>query len=541
MPTPNLYEEKSSPGFDLAVMTLQAAKADSTLNYDPTDLHSYKPVVTQMSQVSTEQFDAELLNLRNTDIVSLTLYNSVMGLNGSKPTTEQLNVISSDPGDIVKGFHDTAMGNGQRMVSLFGTYLRYCSAWGRWMVWDGRRWSENDLMQVEAFSKRTVRSIYAEAAETEDDATRQDLGNWARKSESHHNRQAMIASARSEPGIPIIPLDLDTDKMLLNVMNGTLDLVTGELKDHDPDDLITKLAGTDYDPDAECPLWLGFLEYFLDGDQEMIAYLQRAVGLSLTGEVRKAFFIISGEGDNGKSTFVEAIAGMMGDYASKCSTATITVQRFKGIGNDVADLRGARFIYASELDHGAKLSEAFVKEWTGQTQIRARQLYQEGFTMLPEGKMWLDTNHKPDVSGTDNAIWNRLKVIDFSVTIPKDEQDDDFQAKLRDEYPGILAWAVRGCLAWQKEKLSQPQSVTDATKGYRGQQDSLQQFLDESCITGPQAQVKKSALFDEYQKWGGQLGKIKFGVALKAKGIKECRISGSGQKAWSGIGLFADD
>jgi putative DNA primase/helicase len=266
--------------------------------------------------------------------------------------------------------------------------------------------------------------------------------------------RAMVDLARSEPGIHVSPDDLDRDPWRLNVLNGTLDLRTGELEPQDPDDLITKLAPVEYDPEAKCVTWLGFLDRIMDGNQDLIDFLQRAAGYSLTGETtERVLFVLHGVGRNGKTTLLESLQAVLGEYAKVMAAEMLMARKNDGgIPNDVAALKGARLVTASEAEEGTRLGEAKVKQLTGGDTITARFLYGEFFSFRSEFKIWLATNHKPDVRGTDKAIWDRLPVVPFSVRIPDEEVDARLPQKLLDAvawHPRVGGSGMPGLAAWR--------------------------------------------------------------------------------------------
>ncbi len=439
--------------------------------------------------------------------------------------------------------HNTDLGNSRRLVALHGADLRWCSPWQQWLVWDGRRWAADDTETVARWAKDVPRLLYAEAGQCTDDTARKGLASWAMRSESTGRLSATVTLARSEPGIPVIPDALDRDKWLLNVQNGTLDLRTGTLRSHDRGDLVTKLAPVDYDPDAACPLFKAFLRRIFAGDDTLIAFVQRAVGYSLTGDVsERALFILHGSGANGKSTLLEALRETLGDYALRTPTTTLLTKRDDGVPNDVARLKGARFVSASESEDGRQLAEALVKDLTGGDTVSARYMRAEWFDFRPECKIWLGTNHKPRIQGTDNAIWTRIRLIPFNVTIPEADQDKHLVDKLQAETAGILAWAVKGCLDWQNNGLAAPATVTAATQLYRDESDVLIDFLEDVCTMDPRAVVTVKALHLAYTDWcrlNGEtaMTKRKLGARLREKEFVPTR-EGSGARAWRGLGLL---
>ncbi len=438
--------------------------------------------------------------------------------------------------------HLTDLGNARRFVTMHRGNVRFCYPWGRWFVWTSTHWAVDDTGEIYRCAKETVRGIYREADQCEDESRRPALAKHAAKCESEGKLNAMLAMAQSEPGIPVLPDDLDRDPWLLNVLNGTLDLRTGQLRPHRREDLITKCIPVPYDPQAQCPRWCAFLDRIFEAKQELIAYVQRAIGYSLTGDTSEhCIFMLHGPGENGKSTQLQTLLGLLDAYAKKTPTETLMVRRGESIPNDVARLRGARLVVAVEAEAGRRLAEAMVKEVTGGDTIAARFMRQEWFEFVPQFKIWLATNHKPRIIGTDRAIWRRIRLIPFTVIIPKAEQDRQLGEKLQEEWPGILAWAVRGCLDWLAHGLGEPKEVTRATEEYRAEQDVLGAFLEECCYQKTEAVALAKDLYAAYRRWcesngerytsqqdfGRRLGERQF---TPGKGTANVSV-------WRGIGL----
>jgi putative DNA primase/helicase len=299
-----------------------------------------------------------------------------------------------------------------------------------------------------------------------------------------------------------------------------------------------------YDPDARCDAFLAFLERIMGGDDDLIGFLQRAAGYSLTGiTTERALFVLHGGGRNGKTTLVEAISGVLGpDYADRTATDSLLARRFEQIPNDLAALRGKRFVSASEVQQGRRLDEAKVKDITGGDTITARFMRGEWFSYRPQFKLWLSTNHKPVIRGTDDGIWDRLRLVPFDVRIPDDEVDRSLGAKLRDEAPGILAWMVDGCRIWQERGLSPPAKVLHATQAYRSEMDVLGAFLSDCCHLTEGAWATAGDLYSAYSTWAAEYGtapisKIALGRQLADRGLEDGRTTG-GTRIWKGIGIL---
>jgi len=439
--------------------------------------------------------------------------------------------------------HLSDLGNARRMVNLHGRDLHYCYAWNKFLVWDGRRWQLNNTGEAERRAKSTVNSIYTEAAYATDDEARKALARHALKSESDTRLKALLSQVQSEPSVPVTPDELDSNTFFLTVRNGTLNLRTGQLLPHRRFDLITKLAPVEFNSNATCPIWETFLKTIMAGKVGLISFLRRAVGYSLTGDTsERAMFIMYGSGANGKSTTLETLRTLLGDYATRTPTETLLAKRENSIPNDVAKLKGARFVSASETEEGKRLAEAQIKDLTGGDTISARFMRAEWFDFKPECKVWLSTNHKPVVRGTDRAIWDRLKLIPFDVRIPESQQDKKLLAKLQSELPGILAWAVRGCLEWQSEGLGVPDEVKSATEAYRSEMDVLAAFISDCCTLDTNLYAQATTLYQAYKRWcedNGERPKSQrfFGANLAERNFDRRRSGEKGSYVWYGIGL----
>ncbi len=442
--------------------------------------------------------------------------------------------------------HLTDLGNARRLVARFGDRFRWCEAWGCFLTWDGRRWAKDDSGQVMRWAKDTSRAVYAEAADCADKDTRKEIGSHALKMEADAKLRAMVNLAKSEEGTPIAPSAFDRDPWLLNVESGVLDLRTGLLLDHRPEDFISKLAPVTWDPEATAPTWEAFLQRILAGDVSTIGFLQRMLGYCLTGITsEQVWALLHGPGANGKSTLVRTVIDLLGDYAAWTPAKTLLAKRGEAADNDLARLRGARLVAAVETDGGRRLAEALVKQLTGGDKIAARFLYGEYFEFAPEFKLWLATNHKPTIQGTDHATWRRVRLVPFVVEIPEAEQDKDLLGKLRAEFPGILRWAVDGCLAWQRDGLGTPEAVREATAEYRASQDLIGAFLAECCEAAEEETAGATDLYRAYVAWCEQ-GKERpetqtvFGEALNERGFPDKRHSVTRRKVRVGIRLLSE-
>ncbi len=443
--------------------------------------------------------------------------------------------------------HFTDLGNARRLVRLHGRDLRYCYPWTKWLVWDGLRWAIDDSGEAARRAKQTVKSMYAEAAGLPDDDGK-NLAKHAIKCESAQRITAMLTMAQSEEGIPVRPREMDGDPWLLNVLNGTLDLRSGELRDHDRRHLLTKVAPVIYDPSATCPAWDAFLERVMGGNAELIGFLRRAVGYTLTGNVsEQVMFLLYGTGANGKSTFLETLRTMLGeDYARQIRPESLTdVNRGTGPTEDLARLKGARMVSARETEEGKRLAEALIKELSGGDTVTVRYLYSESFEYKPEFKLFLGANHKPVIRGTDYAIWRRIKLIPFAVTIPPEERDKQLYRKLEAELSGILNWALRGCAEWQRAGLGTAAAVDAATEAYRAESDALASFLTDCTLQGPQLQVQARPLYEAYTTWCKDSGEKPLNMTQFGRRLGELGFDKYTDRArhtfYVGLGLLAED
>jgi putative DNA primase/helicase len=440
----------------------------------------------------------------------------------------------------------TDTGNAMRLVKRFGEILRYVPKWGVWLWWDGMRWKEDTTGEIYRLATRTVQGIGAEAAAIEDDDKRRALLKWAIQSEDRKRIESTIALARFRMGIPVEPHQLDADRWLLNVRNGTLDLHTGKLRPHRQCDLITKLAPVTFDPEARCPKWDASLARSMGGDESLVGFLRRAGGYGLTADVGEhCLFFLYGDGRNGKSTWLDTIQGLLGDYATTINASLLTTKAHDDHPTEKCDLDGRRFVATVEVEDGKQMAEALVKSLTGGDRIKARRMRHDFYEFAPTFKLYLAANHKPEIRGTDEGIWSRIKLVPFRVTIPKGERIKNFSEKLQsEEGPGILNHLIQGCLEWQRDGLAEPEAVTSATEEYRAEMDTIGDFFSERCVLIDEVRCKANDLYAAYKEWsessgGRPLSGRKFGARLNARGFKHADSNGTRWRL--GIGLRATD
>ena len=404
-----------------------------------------------------------------------------------------------------KNYKNTDMGNAERFTNDHMQHARYVHQWGTWILWDGRRWRQDEENRIQHLARDSIRKIYGVAERMDEGDARKNLAKHAWKSESRQSLNSMLSLAQAM--MPANPEYIDAEPMLLNCLNGTVDMRTGVLMKHNRADMLTQLLDIEYDPQAECPKWVDALRLWTGNDDDLRYFLQVAVGYSLTGNIDEhCLFLLHGQGANGKSTFLEVIRRVFGEFTTKFEMESIYQSFGKGGAPtpDVVQLKGKRFVLASEVAESRKLNEPLVKDLTGGDVIHARTLHKEYFDFLPTHKLWLHGNHQPRISGTDVGIWRRIRKIPFAVTIPEDTRRpmSKLMAEFTQEAAGILTWAIHGCIVWVSEgRLPANEAVALATAEYKTEQDVLQGFLNEQTESAPEYSVDKKELFKRWGEW----------------------------------------
>jgi P4 family phage/plasmid primase-like protien len=453
------------------------------------------------------------------------------------PAPERKPVASPAP----DGSEHSDLGNARLLVHLTGGDLKYLPRSKSWLAWDGTRWvkDEGDVAAM-GYARQVCAYLLLAAAAVGDDGTRRVATKWAFDSQSSGRMEAMVKLARTEPSIVLTPEDLDAHPHLLNLQNGTLDTETGELRPHAKGDYLTKILPFPYDPDAGCPLWERFMAQVLP-DADVREYVEYALGHCLSGSVSEhVFFVLYGTGRNGKGVFLQTVQTVLGDYACNAASDTFMVQPAGRIRADIARLAGVRFVAAEETNSGKAMDVGVVKWLTGGTPITAERKYEAPFEYLPQFKPWLATNHKPVIKEIADPIWERLKLIPFTVYIPRDQRDTRLPEKLAAEAPGIFARLVRACAVWRDKGLSalEPEAVRSATVAYRDEQDTISQFLRETCDVEPGGSVLRSAMTEAFGEWFApeRMVRTKFNERMRELGYKEGADEG-GRGVWRGLAL----
>jgi putative DNA primase/helicase len=443
-------------------------------------------------------------------------------------------------------YRGTDDGNASLFLNLHGDDVRYVPQWEKWLLWAGTHWRIDDRMEIDRLAADVPRSLYLQAANEADSQQRQWLADLARRIESVAKRNAMLVACKHQ--VVVHHSELDQGHFLLNCANGTVDLRTGKLRPHRRADLSTHDLSIPYLPAATAPTWLAFLQSTFAGDNDLIQFVQKAIGYSLTGDVREQIILIChGVGSNGKSVLLNILRKLLNRLALQAAPDLLMSDRNRRHPTEQADLFAKRLVVCQETEQGRRFNESLLKQLTGGDGIRVRRMHEDFWEFNPTHKIWLSTNHKPEIRGTDYAIWRRIRLIPFNVTFTDDgpaKKDPQMEAKLTAELPGILAWAVQGCLAWQHDGLPYADAVRQATETYRHDMDVLSAFLAECCILKRNTQAKASALFTEWQRWCEQSGEFagnqrKFGQALTERGFQKVRLETGFH--YEGIGLLLNE
>jgi putative DNA primase/helicase len=457
----------------------------------------------------------------------------------------------------------TDAGNGERFAAMHKDTARYCPEWKKWLVWDGMRWTRDTRGEVFLKAKLTARSITEDLKDCFDSETRKSIYKWAAQCEGGQRIREMLSAAEKEPEIAVLAGELDQNPWLFNLPNGTLDLHTGKLLEHDPSDLITQIGGCEYDAHAQCPNWHVFLDQLFpdkeDKDTQAITpsgmphYLQRVIGYSLTGTITEQMInVLQGKGSNGKSLTVGTMLALFGEYGHTMEPDTITVRRNEKMATDIADLFGKRFVDCAETDEGKRFNEAMIKRMTGGEKLIGERKYENPFAFTPQFQIFFSTNHRPEVRGTDKGIWRRIQLVAFEQTfwdadkgetgLPHLQANKNLAEELKAELPGILNWAIEGCLAWQKDGLKAPVQIQNATNQYREEQDVLGAFLEDKCEMTTGVSVGFKELYTKYGSWCEEVSEFKikqraFNNALRERGFESEQGGANNTNFWKGLGL----
>lgn len=450
------------------------------------------------------------------------VYSGSNSYGDSCPVPRENALAKNEPMEIKTETFDD-MGNARRLISASGGNVRYNYTDNKWLLWDGCKWAGDNTGGIFRYADMAVAAMNDEIKLYEEDPEIEEaFKKHMKRSRSHNAKKAMEQEAKHL--VPITNSELDRKHHLLNTPGGIVNLKDGVLYPCDPEQYITMSVKCTPAETSDCPRWKQFLEEIFCGDADIIRFIQKAVGYSLTGVAsEQCVFFLHGNGSNGKSTFVEILRHLFDSYATNVQAESI-MMRGKASGSassDIARLTGVRFVTSAEPSEGMKINEGLLKQISGEDLVTARKLYGNEFEFTPRFKLWMSTNHKPIIRGTDEGIWRRIRMIPFNASFTGSHKDRNLKYKLVKELPQILRWAIEGCLLWQKEGLVPPRSIQQATDSYRAEMDVVSAFLEACCVTG-QGEEKSSRLYSAYCKWAEinneyRMSNTKFGVEIKKR------------------------
>ena len=436
----------------------------------------------------------------------------------------------------------TDVTNCDYFLKAYGDIIRYCITWNKFLFWNGTNWDIDTRGRVAERCKKFVHKMYRGMRYITDRQLEAAFEKHLIKSESFRRIQALEGLLKISEEIKVEDFELDRDNYLFNVEGWTLNLKNGRSKVPNAKDLITKKSRFIYEKDAECPVWKMFLMQIFNKDLQLIRFIQKAMGYALSGDVsEQCLFILWGTGANGKSTFLNVMLELFGDYALSTGIETF-MKKNSEQSNDIARLKGMRLVTTSEIEQGRQISESLIKMVTGEDALTARFLYGEYFSFKPTFKIFMATNHKPKIRGADNGIWRRIKMIPFTVTIPPEQRDKNLTEKLIAENSGILNWLLKGYAMWKKEGLEEPAAVREANEEYRMDMDSVGTFVTD-CLeldASLQWRLPTNMLYQTYIKWCNKnnervMSQKWLGMRMSEKGFK--RVITNGQRLWCGLAV----
>lgn len=445
-------------------------------------------------------------------------------------------------------FNFSDVGNAERLVAMFGKNIRYNPIRKKWFIWSGKYWEVDTSGKIETMARKVIRKLQQEGIELpsceENTKLKERISQYVLRSESDAKIKAMINQAKTQNALII--KETDKNGYQLNLLNGTLNLKTGLLEKHNRKDFITRIVNIEYEPQTQCPNWIEFINKIFLDNKELINYIQKSIGYSITGDADlQCFYILHGRGSNGKGTFIKTVMTLLGDYAGLLKGNSLMEKMGdEGARGDLAKLQNKYFVCVNELEEGRSFDEALVKSLSSGSgeAIPVRRMYEEEFDLHPTFKMWMTTNKLPKVKGTDEGIWRRIRKIPFEYSFENDENKNEkfFEELLLPEISGVLNWALEGCLKWQQEGMKLPEIVKFAIDDYRSDMDPVQRFLSEECIISETCKAPISRLYEIYSDWCHEnkeyvLSSIKFSKKLSEKGFKQSKSMNT--RYWEHIGI----
>lgn len=443
------------------------------------------------------------------------------------------------------------IGNAERFLQYLGKSVWYVPEQDKWLVWSDTHWKADSEDKIFEKLRPFVKGLLI---------TDTDSAEARRNAKRANDSAGVTAIERFAKRMVTKPIsNFDRNPYVINCTAGTIDLRTGAVERHRPEDLITKCIDSGYDTEREPERFEWFLRA-IQPDPAVRAFIQRSMGYSLLGTVReRSFWIMHGYGKNGKSVFIDLFSGLLGEYASSVTTASIMAAKQSSIPNDIARLRGKRLVVVPETEENERLNTALIKQLAAGDTVSARFLFGEFFDFQFTGKLWIATNHKPRINDDSAGFWDRLKLIPFNTRVSAEQEikRDQLLGELRDEWPAILAWAVQGCRDYfETDGLGVPEGIQKAIDEYRFEQDSIEQFLRDCCRTKEQAQKERpdaylndydfrvpcKDLYAAYKKYCNENGEYlqssrRLGQKLHERGF---RAGNSAGRYWEGVRLIGE-
>lgn len=443
--------------------------------------------------------------------------------------------VSSGKVEIKKEYALDDTGNAERFIDTFGSVLKYNIDLKSWVIYDGKTWVRDYKQQVKKYADNLIERMKEECLKEEDKDLQREKARNIKHLSSTHGKDAMLKEAVHLQDIATKNYDFDTQDYLINCKNGVVDLRTGEILEHNKDLMLSKNTNINVDLNGTPTLFIKFLNDIFCGDTELMDFMQKSIGYSLTGFTKEqCLFQHIGNGSNGKSVLFNVIYDMLGSYALNIQVESILQKGANGGANanpDIARLNGVRFVRTTEPSDGQRFNEGLIKQLTGADVITARNLYADFFDFIPKFKLWIACNHRINVRGTDKGIWRRMKIIEYKRTFEGSEIDYDLEEKLKNELPQILGWAVKGAQLWYKHGLGKNTAVEIATQEYRNAMDLVGQFLDDCVVANAHGKEKSSDIYNEFKNWAKNgnewvMSQQKFGIEMAKRFDKKC-IGGS--------------
>ena len=425
-------------------------------------------------------------------------------------------------------------------IKAYSEKVRYCISWNKFLIWNGTCWQIDTRGRVEEMCVDFIHKMYRALRSIDDLQLKILFEKHLVRSENYRRIQGMVGLLKMSKDIKVEDFEMDKDHLLFNTQTQTINLRTGKIRDPSNKDLITNKSNFVFQKDAMCPTWNLFLQQIFNNDNDLIRFVQKAMGYALSGDVsEQCLFILWGTGANGKSTFLNVLHHLFGDYARSTMIETF-MKKNSEQSNDLARLKGARLVTTSEIEQGKPLSESLIKTVTGEDELTARFLYGEYFSFKPTFKIFMATNHKPKIRGADNGIWRRIKMIPFTVTIPPEQRDKKLTEKLIAENSGILNWLIKGYAMWKKEGLEEPDAVRQANEEYRMDMDAVGTFVTD-CFeidASLKWRLHTKILYETYMKWCVKnnekiMSQKWLALRMQEKGFK--RLATNGQRMWLGL------